>query len=456
MHIYFIGIGGIGMSAIARYLNNIGKSITGYDKTSTQLTKKLESEGIDIHYIDDPQLIPEEVELVIYTPAIPDDHQELQFLRQKGLPVIKRAEALGMISRESKAIAVAGTHGKTSTCSLITQLLKFGACDFSAFVGGIILDDDSNYISRGNEWVVLEADEYDRSFLHLNPEIAILLSMDPDHLDIYVDHETMKEGFWQFIMNINPGGQFFYAHRLEAFFPEGWKEKLSMRGISHASFGIDEGNIQAQNVIALDGNFIIDYHGKEKILKQLKLPMPGYHNVENAIAAISASLELGVEEIQIIEAMNAFGGVQRRFEKLYDDGDRIYVDDYAHHPTELSAAIAAARKLYPGKKLTGVFQPHLFSRTKDFAEGFGKALDLLDECILMDIYPARELPIQGVTSQMIIEFMKSDCVMDVRDEDVMDRLKERDIEVLMTLGAGDIDLLRNKIRDWLERTRKEI
>lgn len=456
MHIYFIGIGGIGMSAIARYLNNIGKCITGYDKTSTQLTKKLVSEGIDIHYIDDPQLISEDVELVIYTPAIPDDHKELQFLRKQGIPVIKRAQALGMISRESKAIAVAGTHGKTSTCSLLTQLLKFGKCNFSAFVGGIILDDDSNYISRGNEWVVLEADEYDRSFLHLNPEIAILLSMDPDHLDIYDDHETMKKGFWEFIMRINPGGQLFYAHRLESFFPEGWKEKLIDKSISYSSFGIDEGDIQAQEVIALDGNFMIDYHGKEKVIEQLKLPMPGYHNVENAIAAISASLELGIEEAQIIEAMKVFGGVQRRFEKLYDDGNRIYVDDYAHHPTELMASISAAKKLYPNKKLTGIFQPHLFSRTKDFAEGFGLALDMLDECILMDIYPARELPIPGVTSKLIMKYMNSDHVVSVKDEEVMDRLKDRDIEVLMTLGAGDIDLLRNKIKEWLERTGKVI
>lgn len=456
MHIYFIGIGGIGMSAIARYLNNIGKCITGYDKTSTQLTKKLVSEGIDIHYIDDPQLISEDVELVIYTPAIPDDHKELQFLRKQGIPVIKRAQALGMISRESKAIAVAGTHGKTSTCSLLTQLLKFGKCNFSAFVGGIILDDDSNYISRGNEWVVLEADEYDRSFLHLNPEIAILLSMDPDHLDIYDDHETMKKGFWEFIMRINPGGQLFYAHRLESFFPEGWKEKLIDKSISYSSFGIDEGDIQAQEVIALDGNFMIDYHGKEKVIEQLKLPMPGYHNVENAIAAISASLELGIEEAQIIEAMKVFGGVQRRFEKLYDDGNRIYVDDYAHHPTELMASISAAKKLYPNKKLTGIFQPHLFSRTKDFAEGFGLALDMLDECILMEIYPARELPIPGVTSKLIMKYMNSDHVVSVKDEEVMDRLKDRDIEVLMTLGAGDIDLLRNKIKEWLERTGKVI
>ena len=438
------------MSAIARYLNKMGKCVSGYDKTSTELTKKLESEGIDIHYEDNPDLLSPDIDLVIFTPAIPDDHKELNHFRSGTLPVIKRAEALGMISRDSMAIAVAGTHGKTSTSSMITQLLKSGGCNFSAFVGGIILDDRSNFIAQGNEWVVLEADEYDRSFLHLNPEIAVLLSMDPDHLDIYDDHNTMKEGFWEFIQRINDGGKFFYAHRLEPMFPTLWKEELDKRKIESRSFGIEQGEIQAVGIEALKGQFQFTYINGDMEIKDLLLTMPGNHNVENAIAAISVALQLDVDPQLIRAGMSGFGGVQRRFERLFDNGLQIYIDDYAHHPTELKAAISAARKLYPEKKLTGIFQPHLYSRTKDFADGFAESLDLLDECILMDIYPARELPIPGITSDIILSRMKMNSVFRVRDHEVMERLKENEIEVIMTLGAGDIDLLRNKIKKWLE------
>jgi UDP-N-acetylmuramate--alanine ligase len=444
-NIYFIGIGGIGMSAIARYLHSMGKSVSGYDKTSTSLTKKLESEGIDIHYDDDVNLIDASVELVIYTPAIPGSHKELTWFRANGYPVIKRAQALGMISRDSKAIAVAGTHGKTSTSSMVTQLLTYGDIAFSAFVGGIILDVESNYVYHGNEWVVLEADEYDRSFLQLNPEIAILISMDADHLDIYDDVSTMHEGFWHFVEKINPGGFLIFQSNLEQYFPEGWKGYLESHKVTTIPYGLKEGAAQGKNVRVENGQWVMDYSWKDHRLDALILPMPGHHNAENATAAITAALITGVQESAIRMAYGSFSGIHRRFEKLYDDGKVIYIDDYAHHPTELKAAISAARTMYPAKRLTGIFQPHLFTRTRDFVEGFAEALDTLDEVILMDIYPARELPIEGVTTEIILRIMKNKNAWYIKDEEVIDQLMKIKPEVIITLGAGDIDLLRDKI-----------
>ena len=433
------------MSAIARYLNSMGKEVSGYDKTSTSLTKKLESEGIDIHYNDDVSLIDTSVELVIYTPAIPDSHKELTWFRENGYLVIKRARALGMISRDSKAIAVAGTHGKTSTSSMMTQLLTYGDIAFSAFVGGIILDIESNYVYHGNEWVVLEADEYDRSFLHLNPEVAILISMDADHLDIYNDVSIMHEGFWEFVKKINPGGYLIFQYKLEQFFPHRWKDELKKLEVTPIPYGLDGGSASGLNVRVDEGKWIMDYSWQNHDLKALLLPMPGHHNAENATAAITAALITGVQESAIRDAYGSFSGIHRRFEKLYDDGHVVYIDDYAHHPTELNAAISAARMMYPERKLTGIFQPHLFSRTRDFVEGFAEALDRLDEVILMDIYPARELPIEGVSTEIILEKMKSENVVCVKDERVVGQLMKMKPEIILTLGAGDIDLLREKI-----------
>lgn len=448
-NIYFIGIGGIGMSAIARYFNELGKQVSGYDKTSTALTKKLESECIDIHYEDNVDLIVDGIDLVIYTPAIPQKHKELNWLRSKGYRVIKRAEALGMISRDTKAIAVAGTHGKTSTSSLITHILTYGNVRFSAFLGGILRGVESNYINHGYEWVVLEADEYDRSFHHLNPEVAVLLSMDPDHLDIYGDHETMQKGFWKFVEKINPGGTLIYKVNLEKDFPAGWKEILEVKDIMWISFGIEEGDARAKKISVKDGFFVFDYCHGDLIIDGIKTSLPGDHNIENAVAALTAARKTGIDEKVILESLSSFPGILRRFERLYSDEDVVYIDDYAHHPTELNAAISAARKMYPEKKITGIFQPHLFSRTKDFADGFAESLDALDEVVLLPIYPARELPMEGVTSEMIVERMKNKKVKVVNDIALIDELKSRSVEIIMTLGAGDIDLQRNKIIDWL-------
>lgn len=447
--IHFIGIGGIGMSAIARFLHSQGKVVSGYDKTSTTLTKKLESEGMDIHYEEDIKLAPKDADLVVFTPAVPDEHIELTWFRENGYPVIKRAEVLGLISRESKAIAVAGTHGKTTTSSLVTQLLTYGGIDFSAFLGGIVLEQQSNYINCGNEWVVLEADEYDRSFLHLSPQIAVLLSMDADHLDIYGDHEMMKQGFWEFVLRIRPGGTLIYKAGLESEFPEHWKEQLDDLQITSVSYGVENGQAHSKNLMIKEGRSCFDYQIAEREIHEICSALPGRHNVENATAAVTAALLLGVEEDEIKEGLFAFRGIFRRFERLYEDENMVYIDDYAHHPEELTAAIQAVRELYPGKKITGVFQPHLYSRTRDFADGFAKALEDLDEVVLLDIYPAREEPIPGIESRIILERMKNANVILVHDEDLMEYLSHHPSEVIITLGAGDIDLFRDRIKEWL-------
>ncbi|NRA49377.1 MAG: UDP-N-acetylmuramate--L-alanine ligase, partial [Phaeodactylibacter sp.] len=388
--VYFIGVGGIGMSAIARYFNGRGANVHGYDRTSTELTRTLEAEGIDIHYEEDVSRIPNVVDLVVYTPAVPDTHAELQYFRQKGTPVKKRAEVLGIISRGMKAIAIAGTHGKTTTTTLTTYLLRQCGIDCTAFLGGIALDFETNFVEGQSDWVVVEADEYDRSFLHLNPDIAVVLSMDPDHLDIYGDEETLHEtGFRAFARNLEPGGSLYLQHQWE-------KEMGQMQGLE--LFGLEGGSYRAEEIRVVSGYFTFDYRSPEHLIKGLQMSLPGRHNIENATAAITVALQLGGKETDIRRALREFRGIRRRFEFLHRGGEGTYIDDYAHHPKELKAAIGAAKELFPSKKVTGIFQPHLFSRTRDFVDGFASALEQLDEVWLMEIYPAREAPMPGVTS----------------------------------------------------------
>jgi UDP-N-acetylmuramate--alanine ligase len=481
--IYFLGIGGIGMSALARYFNERGVEIHGYDKTETTLTKKLVSEGMKVHYSEpDLSKIPAHVDLVIWTPAIPRNFPEWLFFQNSNTPLKKRAEVLGIISRAQRTVAVAGTHGKTTTSSLVTHLLRAGGVDCTAFLGGISESLQSNYVGGKSDWVVVEADEYDRSFLHLSPEIAILLSMDPDHLDIYGEASKVAEtGFKEFLKKVKPGGKVFINHALTQFSekqvesPQEW----TMEEVDYSTFGVEAGVFRAENIRVENGWFVFDFtapvfptkreaipgnrngenRSREGIanagglpefhLADLKFTMPGRHNVENASAAIAVALTLGVEPAAIRQALADFKGIKRRFEVVFRDGQMAYIDDYAHHPTEIRSAVQAARELFPARKITGIFQPHLYSRTRDFQDGFAEELDKLDEIILMEIYPAREEPIPGITSEVIFEKMKNPQKALVTKTNVLEVLKTREIDVLMTIGAGDIDTFVEPIRNYL-------
>lgn len=441
--IYFVGIGGIGMSALARYFNKNGVEVFGYDKTKTTLTKTLASEGMKIHYDDDISQIPEGIDLVVYTPAIPKTHSELNYFWNNDFPVKKRSEVLGIISRSKKAIGVAGTHGKTSTSSILTWLLKVGGVDCTAFLGGIAQNFESNFIEGKSDWVVIEADEYDRSFLQLNPDMAIVLSMDADHLDIYGDEATMHQGFYDYVDRVKDGGYVFVK--------DGLRMPFSKVNVTYGQFGIERGSYRAENVRVEDGFFVFDFKSSKENIDNIKFTLPGKHNVENATAAIAVAQQLGVTGDDVKKALASFKGIKRRFERIYSNDGIVYTDDYAHHPSELNAAIGAAKMLFPNKRLTGIFQPHLYSRTNDFVDGFAAALDQLDEVILMDIYPARELPMPGVTSKIVFDKMKNPNKTLVTKATLMDTLKDKKVEALMTLGAGDIDTFIQPIKEWLER-----
>jgi UDP-N-acetylmuramate--alanine ligase len=440
--VYFIGIGGIGMSALARYFKHEGAEVSGYDKTKTELTIELEHEGIQVHYEENLNLIPQNPDLIVITPAVPLDHQEwLYYKAHHPDRILKRAQVLGIISRQKKTIAVGGTHGKTTTSTLISHLMKSGGIDVTAFLGGISLNLGSNFVIGNSEWVVVEADEFDRSFLHLQPEIAIVLSTDPDHLDIYGTHKHMMDsGYLDFAGKVRSGGIL-------------WVNDKYASDFKHLDYLKIYGNINSDafysNVRVNSGMFVFDFQMGNLEIKHIQSFLPGEHNIENATIAIAIALECGVDADTIQRSMMQFKGIKRRFEILFQNEKQIYIDDYAHHPTELKAAISAARQMNPGKKLTGVFQPHLYSRTLDFAEGFADALDGLDEAILLPIYPAREKPINGVQSQMIMEKMKLKDKKLMNLDEVITFLKHTQIEVLMTIGAGDIDLLRKPIQNFL-------
>ncbi len=434
--IYFIGVGGIGMSALARYFNGLGCTVHGYDKTETILTKKLAQEGIKIHYEDDLKYIPAKVDLVIFTPAVPETHGELSYFKKNDFPVKKRAEVLGMISRNRKTIGIAGTHGKTSTSSILTHVLRIGGIDCTAFLGGIAQNYQSNFVEGKSEWVVVEADEYDRSFLQLTPDYSVIISMDADHLDIYGTEDYMQEGFTQYAEKLKPGGKVFLRNGLEL-----------IRENKHTdSFGVEGGTYRSKNLRVENGYFVFDLESPIENIENIVFTLPGRHNVENATAAIAVAQQLGVTGEAIKKALASFKGIKRRFEFIHRDEKVVYIDDYAHHPTELNAAIDAARMLFPNRKITGVFQPHLYSRTRDFVDGFAAALDQLDEIVLMDIYPARELPMEGVTSDIIFEKMTNPQKTRATKANVMDKLKTLDFEILLTLGAGDIDTFVQPIK----------
>lgn len=443
-HIYFLGIGGIGMSALARYFLARGVRVSGYDKTETDLTTQLTKEGMQIHYHDAPDQLPLDIDLVILTPAIPKDLQEWKRLMENNIPIYKRAEVLGMISKDHICLCVAGTHGKTTTTTLLTHILKCSGVDVTAFLGGIAGNYGSNFISGNSEIVVMEADEYDRSFLQLSRKGIIVTSSDPDHLDIYGTAENMLDAYSDFINGVEKNGIVVLRSGLPLALNENVQE------YAHQIFYSDQSKYRAENIRVKNGLFVFDYVGEKISMSGLEFTMPGRHNVENATAAITLALSFGATETGVRLALKDFKGIRRRFEFVLRNEKCVLIDDYAHHPAELKAAIGAARELFPTKKITGLFQPHLFSRTRDFMEGFAESLSMLDELILLDIYPARELPMEGVSSSTLLEQISTPKRELLSKEDAIKELVNRKPEVLLVLGAGDIDRLVEPLRKGLE------
>ncbi len=441
--VYLVGIGGIGMSGLARYFKKRGCVVCGYDKTGTPLTEMLRNEGIPVVFLDDEDGIKvsflknDPTTLVIYTPAIPSNSRILNYFKNGGFTMKKRSEVLGIISKGMYTIAVAGTHGKTTTSSIIAHILKHSGYDCSAFLGGISSNYNSNVLFGENNTLVVEADEYDRSFLTLHSDIAIVTSMDADHLDIYGDQSHLIESFKQFTSQLKEGGRLIY------------KEGLDLSGGKTYSANI-VADIQAVNVRIQDGSFYFDFKNANLIIEDIQLGLPGLHNIENAVAAIEVALHLGIDPEKIPLALASFLGVKRRFEHVVKDINHTYIDDYAHHPEELRACINAVKSLYPGKKLTAIFQPHLFTRTRDFADGFAEVLSLVDNLILLDIYPARELPIEGVTSSMILDKVNNASKQNLSKQDAVEYIRSSKPELLLTVGAGDIDTLIEPLKTILK------
>jgi UDP-N-acetylmuramate--alanine ligase len=451
--VYFLGIGGIGMSAIARWFKHKGLRVAGYDRTPTPLTHELLEEGMEIHFEDKIEFIPgyisKEKTLVVFTPAIPKNHIEHAYLKHLGFTILKRSEVLGLLTKSYKTVAVAGTHGKTTTSSLIAHILKSAGVNMVGFLGGITTNYDSNLVMEGEvndkTIVVVEADEFDRSFLRLFPEIAVVTSADADHLDIYGDHSSMLKSFRDFIKQINANGSLIIHESIESL-TEGIL-------VSKETYGMSRGQFFAGNITPTGrgGFFEFDLHGFGKKVEKIQLGVPGFHNMENAIAATLVALKLGISETNIRQALQSFKGVKRRFEFIIKCDDLVYIDDYAHHPTEIEAFLTSLKSMYAGKKLTVIFQPHLFTRTRDFAEGFSKSLSIADEVLLMDIYPAREEPIPGVTSDMLFKNITSSVKIRCNKEDVLQKLEDLEVEVLATVGAGDIDTFVKPIKDMLKK-----
>ncbi len=441
--VYFLGIGGIGMSALARYFNTNGVTVSGYDKTETVLTKKLEAEGIKIHFEDNIEFIDKAAELVIYTPAIPKDHKELNYFLENNYNLVKRSEVLGAITNNTYNICIAGTHGKTTTSTMVAHILRHSGYGCNAFLGGIAVNYNSNFWASKKNMSVVEADEYDRSFLKLSPDVAIISSMDPDHLDIYGTAENMEQAFIDFSGRIKPGGLLLSKY--------GLKRTDDLKAHEHLTFHLQNENasVYAANIQMKRGSYQFDVLMQYWELKDVVLNMGGLHNIENMIAAISVAHYLGIDNEKIREAVAAFKGVKRRFEYIIKNDEQVMVDDYAHHPEELRALLSGAKDLFPEVKCTVIFQPHLYSRTNDFADGFAETLDLADEVILLPIYPARELPMEGVNSEMILNKMKISNKQVLDKEEVLEWIKDNKIELLITAGAGDIDTLVEPIKSIL-------
>lgn len=455
--VYFLGIGGIGMSAIARYFNHLNIPVSGYDKTETPLTKALTEEGIQIHYRDlgselsNWGLNPKET-LVILTPAIPKDHEELNWFKQNEYHILKRSQVLGLITSEYKTAGVAGTHGKTTTSTLLAHLLKQSSLDCAAFLGGISTNYNTNLLlsentsqSKSNTAMVVEADEFDRSFLTLHPAVGIITSTDADHLDIYGVHDALKQSFADYAAQVKE--VLFVKKELELC-DELKQQQHSTRKVYSYSIQ-QQADVFADNIQIKGDTYYFDLHYHGTAIANIELGIPGLHNVENAVAASAVALYYGMSETELKNGLQSFSGVKRRFEYIIKNNNLVYIDDYAHHPTELTAIIGSVKKMYEGKKLLAIFQPHLFSRTRDFMDGFAESLSIPDEVILLDIYPARELPIPGITSQVVFDKITNPAKTLCTKQDVLEILKTKSFDVLLTVGAGDIDTLVQPIKQYL-------
>jgi UDP-N-acetylmuramate--alanine ligase len=446
--VYFLGIGGIGMSALARYYNSRQVRVSGYDKTSTPLTSLLAEEGVAVHFEDNVDLLDKDAAFVVYTPAIPADHKELNFYRTNGYKLRKRSEVLGSITRDHFNICVAGTHGKTTTSAMIAHLLRDTGYGCNAFLGGIASNYNTNFwsapVQSGSdhkEVCVAEADEYDRSFLQLSPDVAIITAMDADHLDIYGDEKNMQDAFIQFTGKIKTGGLLVSKKGIART-----EEFLGSNKMTYAATD-KTADAFAYDIRVAHGSYLFNVQIKDRQINDVELNMGGLHNVENAVAAIVVAAHLNIEEDKIKKAVAGFEGVKRRFEYVVKTADQVVIDDYAHHPEELRALIQSAKELFPGKKTTVVFQPHLFSRTHDLAAGFAEVLSLADETILLPIYPARELPLPGVTSQLILDKMTNVKKSVKEKEELLNWLKENDTELLIMSGAGDVDAMITPVKN---------
>ncbi|MEP2687760.1 UDP-N-acetylmuramate--L-alanine ligase [Maribacter dokdonensis] len=436
--VYFIGIGGIGMSALARYFAFIDKTVAGYDKTESPLTQELAAAGMDIHYKDSIDLVAEvykndpEHTLVVYTPAVSSNHTEYQFFLQNGFTIKKRSEVLGLITKDSFCLAVAGTHGKTTTSSILAHLLKETGVKMTAFLGGISEDFNSNFLLEGTEYSVVEADEFDRSFMQLTPNVACVTSMDADHLDIYGDAQELEKTFKDFTERLKPGGTLFV------------RNGLPLKGLT---YGIeDDSDYCIRNIKIEHGTYIFDLETPDLKLEGVEFNKPGRHNLLNGLVAFAMAMQAGPPPHRLAQALSTFKGVQRRFSYQIKNDDFIYIDDYAHHPTEINAVFEAVSEMHPNKKVLAIFQPHLFSRTRDFANEFAQSLSRFENVLLLDIYPAREEPITGVDSEWLLGKMTNGNRKLISKEQMLSEVKNQNPEVLITMGAGDIGLEVVKIK----------
>jgi UDP-N-acetylmuramate--alanine ligase len=452
-HVYLVGIGGIGMSALARYFKSRGCQVAGYDKTATDLTRKLEEEGMAVHYTDEVALIDQEMLaqkeslLVIYTPAVPQQHTELNYLRDNGYTVLKRSQVLGLLTENVFTVAIAGTHGKTTTSSMVAHVLTTAGLDVTAFLGGITQNYSSNLMlgtGSDKEVIVVEADEYDRSFLTLHPDIAIITSSDADHLDIYGERGEVTRSFNDFIAKIKKGGKLI-IHKGLGLNPENGNEKQVVE------YDKQQADHTIEDLQIRDGAFCFNIRGVLGNVDNIRLTVPGMHNAENALAAAGVALSMGVPPEIVSQALSSFKGVKRRFEYIVKEKGTIYIDDYAHHPAEIDAFISAVRALYPERKLTVIFQPHLFSRTRDFADEFATSLSRADEVILLPVYPARELPIEGVSSEMLHQKLTITKKRVCSSYNVIKVIENEAFDIVATLGAGDIDQLISPIKNIIKK-----
>ena len=438
---YFLGIGGIGMSAIARYFLLKGDNIFGYDLTRTELTQELEKEGMSIVYEDNIDLLPKDIDMVIYTPAIPKDNTIFNYFLNSNTPILKRSEILAEITRDKKTIAISGTHGKTTVSTMVAHLLNNSSIGCSAFLGGISKNLNSNFLYNPNsQYIVVEADEYDRSFLKLSPYYSVITSIDEDHLDIYGEYENLLEAFREFANKTQDDGRLFIKQGLDLELKEELvSQTYTIRGI--------EADYYAWNIRNYNSKYYFDLRTPEKVIYDLCLNYPGIHNIENILVSSAIALKLGVSEDELRKGIESFSGVRRRFDIRIKTKDFVYIDDYAHHPNEIKSCIESIRDMFPTKKLTGVFQPHLFSRTRDFADEFARALEGLDEVVLLDIYPAREKPIENINSKWLLHKINKMDKYYSEEDGLLDLLDALYPEVLLTIGAGNIDKFVGKIEE---------